>query len=421
MKYIILASLLSSAAFAVPLAQPNRGNGNTGATTAGQTTTQQGTTGQQSTQQGTNGQTSGTQNVNTGGAATGQTPTAGDLATAVSNWMADTSMVSNFLNTGPNIQNNAQFKQAALVAFNAEVDELTHKAIIDAANSGDPNVQAANSTLATGGAFMDVVTKLQVMSVQGRAAVANIDLINQNRCVNVLPNIDAYMASTGSNSQAVRPIVCDQTGIAGGVQGTGATQPGAAAGTPNAAFLAAKALAQGTGSGLVDNDANGIPAAQAAAAAGLTPTGQATAGTIQGQQGLQGNGTAGTTQSQQGSGTAGTATGQQGTGTTGATQSQTSPQSTSTAAATQGQTGQQSTGTAGTTQGQKGQTGQQTQTGNNGNTSQRGQRAKAGGFFGQNTTGQRTQSAQGQRAQRQQGGATAGGAGRGAGATGATQ
>ncbi|KAF1829370.1 hypothetical protein BDW02DRAFT_485018, partial [Decorospora gaudefroyi] len=179
--------------------------------------------------------------------ANGQTPTANDLATAVSNWMADTSMVSNFLNTGASIQNNAQFKQAATVAFNAEVDELNHKAIIDAANGNDPNVIAANSTLATGGAFQDVVDRLQVMSVQGMAAVANIDLINQNRCVNVLPNIDAYMASTGSASQAVRPTVCDQTGVAGGVQGNGPTQPGQAAGSPQAAFDAAQALAQGTG------------------------------------------------------------------------------------------------------------------------------------------------------------------------------
>lgn len=124
------------------------------------------------------------QNVNTGGGTNGRTPTSGDLATAVSNWMADTSMVSNFLDTGASIQNNAQFKQAALVAYNAEVDELNHKAIIDAANGGLPNVQAANSTLATGGSFMDVVTKLQQMSVQGKAAATNIDLINQNRCVN---------------------------------------------------------------------------------------------------------------------------------------------------------------------------------------------------------------------------------------------
>jgi hypothetical protein len=98
--------------------------------------------------------------------------------------MADTSMVSNFLDTGKAMTNNVAFKQAATVAFNAEVDELNHKAIIDAANSADPNVIAANSTLATGGAFQDVVNKLQIMSQQGMAAVSNIDLINQNRCTN---------------------------------------------------------------------------------------------------------------------------------------------------------------------------------------------------------------------------------------------
>ncbi|KAF1847546.1 uncharacterized protein K460DRAFT_246249, partial [Cucurbitaria berberidis CBS 394.84] len=233
MKYILIASLLSSAAYAAPFAQVR------GAQTGGART---GTTPQAQTGTGA-------------GIANGQTPSANDLATAVSNWMADTSMVSNFLNTGPNIQNNVQFKQAATVAFNAEVDELNHKAIIDAANSADPNVIAANSTLATGGAFQDVVDKLQEMSVKGQAAAGNIDLINQNRCVNVLPNIDAYMASTGSSSQAVRPTVCDQTGVAGGVQGTGATLPGQPAGSPAAAFAAAQALVAKTGNGLVQNGA----------------------------------------------------------------------------------------------------------------------------------------------------------------------
>lgn len=204
MKYILIASLLSSAAYAAPFAQVQAGNGNVGATANGQQTQQQQQgvqTGQQTGQTGVQNAQAGVQNGQTGlqngaptanaaqtgtgaGIANGQTPSAADLATAVSNWMADTSMVSNFLNMGPTIQNNVQFKQAATVAFNAEVDELNHKAIIDAANSADPNVIAANSTLATGGSFQDVVDKLQQMSVQGKAAAANIDLINQNRCVN---------------------------------------------------------------------------------------------------------------------------------------------------------------------------------------------------------------------------------------------
>ncbi|KAF2846434.1 hypothetical protein T440DRAFT_458435 [Plenodomus tracheiphilus IPT5] len=209
MKYIFIAPLLTSAAYAAPFPQIGAN--------FGQQAQQQGglQQGAQASQTGVqNGQAGGT-----GGPQNGQPPSAADLATAVSNWQADTSMVSNFLNTGPAIQNNVAFKQAATVAFNAEVDELTHKAIIDSANGNHPEVIAANSTLATGGSFQDVVDKLQEMSVKGLAARNNIDLINQNRCVNVLPNIDAYMASTGSNSQAIRPTVCDQTGVASGVQG----------------------------------------------------------------------------------------------------------------------------------------------------------------------------------------------------------
>ncbi|KAF1961886.1 hypothetical protein CC80DRAFT_589360 [Byssothecium circinans] len=313
MKYIILASLLSTAAFAAPMAQQGQGNGasQAGAGTAGaQTGTGQTTQQQQGGAQQQQGQ--GAQNVPTGGATAqqGQTPSANDLATAVSNWQADTSMVSNFLNTGASIQNNVAFKQAATVAFNAEVDELNHKAIIDAANSQQPNVISANSTLATGGAFQDVVDKLQIMSQQGRAAVANIDLINQNRCVNVLPNIDAYMASTGSASQAVRPDVCDQTGVAGGVQGQGPTLPGQAPGTPQAAFDAASALAAGTGNGQVQN---GGAQGQAGGAQGQAGGAQGQAGGVQGQAGGA-QGQAGGAQGQAGGvqGQAGGAQGQAG-------------------------------------------------------------------------------------------------------------
>jgi hypothetical protein len=173
MKCILIASLLSSAVYAAPffgLGQGGRGNS--------QAAKQQGQQQQQAAQQGQQ------QAQNAANRPTGQTPTSADLATAVSNWQADTSMVSNFLNTGASIQNNVAFKQAATVALNAEIDELTHKAIIDAANGADPNVVAANGTLDTAGAFQDVVDRLMQMSVQGRAAAGNIELINENRCVN---------------------------------------------------------------------------------------------------------------------------------------------------------------------------------------------------------------------------------------------
>lgn len=206
MKYLLLVSLLTSAVYAAPFAQVQ------GRATAGQTTEAQGanTNGQATQQQGQQAaqppaqqqQQQGNepaQNANqpavnapptgTGaGIANGQTPSTQDLANAVANWMADTGIVSNFLNTGKSITNNVQFKQAALVALNAENDELVHKAVIDAANGNMPNVIGANSTLATAGSFQDVVDRLQAMSTQGVAAVDNIDLINQNRCVNGILN-----------------------------------------------------------------------------------------------------------------------------------------------------------------------------------------------------------------------------------------
>jgi hypothetical protein len=196
MKYILIASILSCAAHAAPLTQQRHTTQPQQAQQRGQqqgqqqqgATQQQGTQGAQSGRNGQNGQANapitGPRTGTGAGIANGQTLTSADLATAVANWQADTSMVSNFLNTGKEIRNNVAFKQAATVAFNAEVDELNHKAIIDAANGNQPGVIAANSTLATGGSFDDVVNRLQQMSVQGRAAVANIDLINQNRCVN---------------------------------------------------------------------------------------------------------------------------------------------------------------------------------------------------------------------------------------------
>ena len=104
------------------------------------------------------------------------------------------------------------------------------------------------------------------------------------------------MAATGSQSQAVRPIVCDQTGIAGGVQGNGATQLGQAPGTPQAAFTAAQALAAGTGNGVVQN---GAPTQGQAGVNGQN--GQQTGAPTQGQAGVNGqNGQQTPTQGQAG-------------------------------------------------------------------------------------------------------------------------
>ena len=52
------------------------------------------------------------------------------------------------------------------------------------------------------------------MSQQGRQAIAGIDLINNDRCVNVLPNIDTYFRETALTiggigiQQSIRPAAC---------------------------------------------------------------------------------------------------------------------------------------------------------------------------------------------------------------------
>jgi len=272
MKYTLIASLLTSAAYAAPA--PTFGQGGFG----------QGGLGQGAGLRGAGRLGQGQQGSALGGAGAGQNAALGagglnlptgageDLPTAVTNWRADTSRVSNFLDIGKSIQNDAQFKAAANVAYLSEVNELEHKAVIDAANGNQPNVQGANSTLATGGSFQDVVDKLKIMRDQGKSAVNNIDLILQNRCVNVLPNIDEYFKSTGSQLKSVRPKACDQTGIRGGVQGNGPTRLGQAPGSPAAAFAAASALAAGTGNGRVNNAA--FPVAGAAGGAGGLGAGQ---------------------------------------------------------------------------------------------------------------------------------------------------
>jgi type II secretory pathway pseudopilin PulG len=110
MQYIFIASLLTAAVYAAPFAQQAQQQGQQ----------QQGAQQQGQQQQGAAPASLGGNNApatGTGaGVANGQTPSANDLATAVSNWQADTSMVSNFLNTGASIQNNVQFKPPPLLS-----------------------------------------------------------------------------------------------------------------------------------------------------------------------------------------------------------------------------------------------------------------------------------------------------------------
>jgi hypothetical protein len=147
-------------------------------------------------------------------------PTSVDVRTkqamqlAISNWMTDTGIVSAFQNVGGVTNDSAAFMQIADGAFKAEVDELSQKAVLDAAIGNDPRVSIANLTL-TNGVFQSVVDNLQIMSLQGQDRVNLINAINQVRCTQILPSIDTYMVIAaeyiGDNAQqrrAVRPTAC---------------------------------------------------------------------------------------------------------------------------------------------------------------------------------------------------------------------
>jgi len=81
------------------------------------------------------------------------------LLNAVNGWMNDTGKVTKFLNTATSLTGD-DYTTAATIALNAEIDELNHKAVLDAGL--DPaTIQKANDTLATQGTFQAVVDALQ--------------------------------------------------------------------------------------------------------------------------------------------------------------------------------------------------------------------------------------------------------------------
>ncbi|ORY58080.1 uncharacterized protein BCR38DRAFT_301201, partial [Pseudomassariella vexata] len=131
------------------------------------------------------------------------------IANAVISWQNDTSKVSKWMDTATSFTGH-EFTRRATIALNAEIDELNHKKILDIAMGQMPMVQEANSVLETQGTFQDVVNVLRVMVTDGPdTAQDSVNAINQNRCVNVLPNIDKYFAAAGSPMvKATRPTGC---------------------------------------------------------------------------------------------------------------------------------------------------------------------------------------------------------------------
>ncbi|KZL82224.1 hypothetical protein CI238_10936 [Colletotrichum incanum] len=179
------------------------------------------------------------------GASQGQNNTAGgrngvsetQITNAVMSWMQDTAKVTKFLNTATSFT-GTEFTKQATIALNAEIDELNHKKVLDAALQGTDMVTQANAVLDTQGTFQQVVDTLQSMVTNGPdTAQKDVDSINNNRCVNVLPNIDMYFAAAGAPQiQAIRPTGCLEVeganvtpAIPPPVNGGGANNGGAAA------------------------------------------------------------------------------------------------------------------------------------------------------------------------------------------------
>ena len=133
-----------------------------------------------------------------------------ELRTAMLAWQHDTAIVSSFLDIATHLSPHDIEIQGAH-ALAAEKDELTHKAVIDAALGGKPNVQEANNVLVTQGTFQTVVDLLTDMADNGNDDVRVID---EGRCPHVLPAIDMYFAAVVSACglpgpvTAVRPQAC---------------------------------------------------------------------------------------------------------------------------------------------------------------------------------------------------------------------
>jgi hypothetical protein len=149
--------------------------------------------------------------------------TADLLAANVAAWQADTGVVSHFLDIASSFTDDDLFRGAAVAALNAENDELAHKGLVDRVFLDNfPNIQNANNVLVNQGTFAQVVNDLTTLANVGLAAVGTVPAINANRCINVLPAIDAYFATVENAltmspqgltlpvpvGGAVRPLAC---------------------------------------------------------------------------------------------------------------------------------------------------------------------------------------------------------------------
>ncbi|KAK2761829.1 hypothetical protein CKAH01_16254 [Colletotrichum kahawae] len=198
--FFFLASFLSACVFALPTASSAEG----GAVGRNSRFLARGVRRLENRQQ----QTGASQGANNTAAGRNGVSDA-QVMNAVMSWMQDTGKVTKFLNSATSFT-GAEFTKQATIALNAEIDELNHKMVLDAALTGMDMVAQANNVLATQGTFQQVVDTLQSMVTNGPdTAQKDVNSINNNRCVNVLPNIDMYFAAAGMPQiQAVRPTGC---------------------------------------------------------------------------------------------------------------------------------------------------------------------------------------------------------------------
>ncbi|ATY60905.1 hypothetical protein CCM_03455 [Cordyceps militaris CM01] len=152
-------------------------------------------------------------------------PAKEDIAAAAQQWRGDTQTVSDFLSHAESLSPQQRQEQGQ-IAFDAEEDELLHKAVLDrvflngTAENRDPGVVAADDVLVGQGTFRFVEDTLALFAKRGAKLTTDevatmIKAVNQDRCRNVLPAIDSYLKAaqsvTGAREgtlKAVRPSNC---------------------------------------------------------------------------------------------------------------------------------------------------------------------------------------------------------------------
>ncbi|PHH62867.1 hypothetical protein CDD81_6585 [Ophiocordyceps australis] len=149
-------------------------------------------------------------------------PSNEEIERAQMGWRNDTMVVSRFLSTAETMSPQ-QLSSEASIALDAELDELTHKKVLDRKFTQgfgqDQVVLQANNVLEGQQTFQFVVDGLKDFKENGETmppqeVSRKIRAINTDRCGQVLPSIDKYMTAAAGVLQqpevpkAYRPTNC---------------------------------------------------------------------------------------------------------------------------------------------------------------------------------------------------------------------